>query len=324
MPQMVSNATYRPELAGAVRQYNTQYAIDQQFIGTRVLPEFRTMIPAAEYPVVPKENFRKSVDTSRAPGSGFSRASWVWDKASYKCRENAHEIPMDVMDAKKYAAVIDYEIESAIGADFRVRIAHERRVANAVFDTTVFPPKTVVAPWTNFATSDPLADIDASANRLEDVMGVSRQMLTLILPRERWQNLRNSASVLAKMKNWASGITSREAIRMNVLREYLDVKEILIASSSQDTAQEGLPQNLQQIWNPRYGMLAQLAPGDAAPLATQGLGRTIRWTDGLPDFVSMFTYISNDTDSNVVRARQFTDEVIQMSFAAELMDLTGA
>jgi len=38
MIHLASSATYRPELVGAVREYNTANAIDQQFIGQIVLP----------------------------------------------------------------------------------------------------------------------------------------------------------------------------------------------------------------------------------------------------------------------------------------------
>ena len=71
-------------------------------------------------------------------------------------------------------------------------------------------------------------------------------------------------------------------------------------------------------------MLALLAPGPQTPRKTLSLGRQVRWTDGMPDYVTIETYDDPAIDGRVVRARQFTDEMIQATFAAGLMDLDKA
>jgi hypothetical protein len=324
MPKLTSGSTYRPELAGAVREYQAQSAIDQQFIGLRVLPEAALPVAEGSYPVMLGENFRKAVETSRAPGAAFNRGDWAWDKQNYACLENAHEIPLDVKEAEKYADVIDYEEESAIGADFVVRMAHERRVAAAVMNTTTWTPTNAAVNWATVASSTPLADIDVAADKLEDKLGVPRSQLSLIVGRANWKYLRNATSVLNALKEWNSGITNRMGVQQAVLAQYLDVKEILVGGGSYDSANEGIAQSLSQIWSARYGMLALLAPGPQAPRQTLCLGRTIRWTSGMPDFVTIETYESRDTDSEIVRARQYTDEIIVADFAGELLDLTAA
>lgn len=324
MAKLVSTATYRPELAGAVREYDLASAIAQQFIGQRVLPEAQRLVAEGSYPVMKKENFRKAVTTSRAAGAAFPRGDWSWDKQNFACVENAHEIPLDIKESEKYADVIDYEEESAIGANGVVMLAYERRVADAVMNATTFTAHNVGTAWSTIASSNPLSDLDTAANTLEDQLGVGRSQLSLVLPRAGWQYLRNSSAVLDKMKSWSSGITGRESIKQSVVAQYLDVKEILVGSGAYDSADEGIAQSFSQIWPARYGMLALLAPGPQAPPQTLCLGRTVRWTSGMPDFVTIETYQSPDTDSEIVRARQFTDELIVASFAGYLMDLTAA
>ncbi len=321
---LASAATYRPELAGAVREYRSEYAINDQFIGQRVLPVWESLIAEAGFPLMSKENFRKLVETARTAGTGFSRSGWTWDKGTFDCVENAHEIPVDQKEAAKYAAVIDYLEESAIGADFIVALASEKRVADAVMNTSTFTATNVAVDWDTVATSTPLADIDAGANVLEDQLAVGRNQLSLVLPRTKWQALRNSAEVLTRMQAWNSGITGPEAIRQNVVQQYLDVKEILIGRSSYDSADEGQTQSFSQMWPSRYGMLALLAPGPKAPRQTLCLGRQIRWTEAMPDTITIETYLDPAIDSEVVRARQFTDELVQAPFAGYLMDLDAA
>lgn len=323
MAKLTSGSTYRPELAGAVREYNIQAAIAGQFIGHIVLPEAPVEVAEGSFPIVKKENFRKTAETARAPGASFPRGDWSWDKTNFACLENAYEIPMDNKEMAKYAAVIDYEEESAIGAEAVVRLAYEKRVADAVMNTTTWTATNVAVAWSTVATATPLLDIDTAANKLEDQLGVNRNQLTLILPRAGWQYLRSATEVLDRMKTWNSGITGRENIRQDVLAQYLDIKGVLVGSGAYDAANEGIAQSFSPIWPVRYGMLALLAP-EGAPRQTLGLGRTLRWTDGMPDFITIETYIDDARDSEIVRARQFTDEVIVASFAGQLLDLTAA
>lgn len=321
MPGLKPNAVYAPELVGAVRQYNTEMAITQQFIGDIVLPYFESEMKIAAFPIISKENWRKPRKTSRTPGAAFPRSTWDWDQGTFNCLENAHEVPVDRKEAATYAAVLNYEEEAAIGADFIVRLAREMRVADAVMDPNVFTPTNVGTAWSDLANADALGDVDTACNKLEDQLGVPRTQLSLILPRAGWQNLRKQTKVLNVLRNWSSGIQGPESIKAETIRSYLDVKQIVVAAGSYDSADEGQTQSLSQIWSDQYAMVALLAPGKQAPRQTLCLGRTIRWTNELPDDVTIEVYTEDGIDSEIVRARQFTDELIQASFAGDLLDL---
>jgi hypothetical protein len=309
---------------GATRQYNTKYAILEQFIADTVLPYWSDPEKVAAFPIISKENFRKRVKTSRAPGAAFSRSMWAWDQGTYNCVENAHEIPVDRKEAASYARILSYEQEAAIGADFIIRQEREARVAAAVMDPNTFTPTNVSVPWSTLATAYALGDIDTACNKLQDQLGVGRNQLSLILPRSAWQNLRKQTVVLNVLRNWDSGIQKPDSIKQETIKNYLDIKQILVASGSYDTADEGQNQSFSQFWGDRYGMVALLVPGEDAPRETLGLGRTIRWTDEMPDDVTIEVYTEDGIDSEVVRARQFTDELIQATFAGQLLDLTAA
>jgi hypothetical protein len=321
MPGLKPTAVYCPELVGAVREYNTQFSILQQFIGDLVLPYWDSPLQRAAFPIISKENWRKPVKTGRAPGSAFSRSTWAWDQGNFVCSENAHEVPIDRKEASSYAAVVNYEEEAAIGADYIVRLGREMRASAALMDPNVFTPHNVGTAWSDLDNAKALADLDAACNALEDQLGVARTQLSLILPRAGWQWLRQQGNVLNVLKNWSSGIQGPESVKAETLRSYLDVKQIIVAAGSYDSADEGQAQNLAQIWPERYGMLALLAPGQQAPRQTLCVGRTIRWTDMMPDDVTIETYTEDGIDSQVIRARQFTDEMVQASFAGYLLDI---
>lgn len=326
MIQLAPAGIYRPELRGAVDEYNKQFAIEQQFIGLQVMPEFVTTDAQGEYPVLDKENFRRLPITRRAPGAGYSRSDWGWDKAVFSVDEDGHEIPVDNLQARRFGNAVDYQVTSARGADFIIRLGAEKRIADTVMDTGTFTPTNVAVAWATTATSTPLADIDIAVNKLEDALGVDRSMLSLIIPRIRWQNLRDSASVLDVMKSWDSGIQNRESIRKENVTNYLDIKEIIIGRSTYDASDKGQSQSLTQIWPTRYGMVALLTPGAAAPLQTVGLGRQIRWDGGgiLPDYITLESYDEKSIDGIVIRARQATDEVIIVANAGQMLDLTAS
>jgi len=317
-----SGATLRSDLRDAAHEFDQENGI-ATLIGQRVLPVYDTPDAEGGYPVVRRDGMRKMPETGRAPGAGFNRGDWGWGRDSYDCIENAYEIPCDRKQAAKYRRWIDYEIESAMMARAIIHWRHEIRVAAAVLNTSTFTAVNAAVAWATVATSTPLADIDAGANVLEDAVGVPREQLSLILPRIQWQYLRNSDEVLEVLKAWDSGIQRREAIKNAVVAAYLGIKEILIGRSSYDTANEGIAESTAQIWGVRYGMLAKLG-ATGMPLKTLCLGRTMRWTDRMPEFVTLESYGEEGRDSEIVRARQFTDEVIVCDEAGYLIDCTAA
>jgi hypothetical protein len=286
-----------------------------------VLPYWKSDLKVAAFPIVSKENWRKRVKTARAPGTAFSRSTWAWDQGTFNCLENAHEVPIDRKEAASYAAILSYETEAAIGADFIIRQEREARVAAAVMNPNVFTPTNVGTAWSDLDNAYALADIDAACNKLQDQLGVGRNQLSVILPRSGWQNLRQQKALLNVLRNWDSGIQKADSIKEETIKNYLDVKQIIVASFSVDTADEGQDQALSQVWGDQYGMVALLAPGEDAPRETLCLGRTIRWTDEMPDDVTVEVYTEDGIDSEIVRGRQFTDELIQATFAGQLLDL---
>jgi len=321
MPSQLTSGTWRPELEGAVREYAATDAARRQFIGDIVLPIQREATKVGQFPVLCKENWRKLIDTSRAPNGAFNRGDFDWKFTNYACVENGIEEPVDNSTVAQFADVLRLEEEAAIGADYIIRLRHEKAVSDAVMNITTFTATNVAVDWDTVATSTPLVDLDAGVNTLEDQLGVPRQALSLILPRSKWQALRRATTVLATLQSWSSGISGPESIRLGVVKDYLDVKEIIVGTGSYDSADEGLTQSFSQIWPSRYGMLALLAPGEAAPRQTLCLGRTVSWTWPSSADVSIETYDSMEIDARVVRARQFTQEFIQSSFAGYLMDL---
>ncbi len=323
MPSQQSGI-WRPELEGAVDTFEFDAQRKAMFIGNRVLPFRGEPTFLGQYPVWAKENFRKLQTTERAPNGAFNRGDFDYDFDNYKTVDRGFEEPLDIKTMDAFQTVLDLETEAAIGADYIVAQNLEKRIAAAVMNISTFTATNVAVSWVTIASSTPLVDIDVAANKLADQLGVPRQMLSLILPRTKWQNLRQSATVLNVMKSWGSGISRSEQIRETVITEYLDIKEIIVGQAAYDSADEGQTQSFSQMWPTRYGMLALLASGDSAPRTQLSLGRVFRWTNGMPNPITIETYDEKGTDSHIVRARQFTDEKIQASFAGELLDLTAA
>jgi len=319
-----TNADLRSDLAQVVVEWDQANGVDL-LIGQEVLPPFETEIAESGYPVLRRAAMRKlpADGGRRAPGAGFNRGEFAWGRDSFDCIERAHEMPCDRKQAAKYRRWIDYEAENAMIARLIVLFLYEKAVADTVMNATTFTAHNVGTAWSTTASSTPLADIDTAANTIEDVLGIPRELLTLVLPRSGWQNLRNSTSVLDTLKNWDSGIQRREAIKRKVVAQYLDIADIKIGRATYDSAPKAIAESLSQIWPTQYGMLARLGSA-GLPLKTICLGRTIRWTDGMPSFITLESYGEDSRDSEIVRGRQFCDEVIISTDAGYLLDLTKA
>ena len=107
--------------------------------------------------------------------------------------------------------------------------------------------------------------------------------MSLILPRLRWQNLRNATNVLNVLKSWDSGIAGPWSVKQKVVADYLEVKEILVGRSSYDTANEGIAESntvTQMLTGMGFGSptLNEIDQGVLSGKYTEAGGRRLRST----------------------------------------------
>lgn len=308
----------RADLAGMLLSVEP----DQRFAAQRVLPPMPVNVKEGRYPKVLNSRAWRNVSTRRAIDGTFSRGSTPFDTGTFTCEERGYEEPVDRVNKAITSGWFDQELVAAMSCRAVVEISREAEVAAMIFNTTTFPlsgstGKNVSVEWSTAASATPIADVTTAVQTLNEKKGPGKNYLLandLVI-----QNAWNSASVQDRMKyvmvNGANPNLASLAIA-------LGVDGIIDAPAIYNTAIAGATPSMSRIWSSEYAAVIRLA--DDPLLRRPTLGRTFvfnrvfendleaRIASGqqVDDRLRIEMYASNDRDADIVRAREFTDEVI--------------
>lgn len=312
-----SLATLRPDLEESLMEFDLEQ--DQAgMIAYDVFPVIDVNLAADSYGVIPIEQLLKNPDIERAPGTGYSRGKWTFKDAQYNTREKGHEEVVDDNDSKKYAHYFDAELVSAeIARDIVIRSA-ERRVADAVFNTTIFTGSALTTgvgtKWDVPGTATPILDVDAAKQKVWENCGLWPN--TLIINRQVLMDLRNVVQILDRIGSASSN--DPKDITASMLARILDIDRVIVAGSPKNTAAEGATATLAPIWSNLYAMVCHINPGKNIKRPT--LGRTFHWTeDGSEIRGRIETYREEGVRGEVVRCRHQVDEKLVMTECGHLL-----
>lgn len=299
-----STATLRQDLAAVAMEYNAT-AAQTMFIGQRVAQLCRVGEPAANYPIITRENFLKTPDTKRSAKGGYNRTEGEFDTGLYSCEEHGLEAPLDDAKVRRYASFFDMETAETRRLYHNLLLDHERRVKAA---WTGFTAHAASVAWATAASAVPITDILAGCRTLEQNCGMPRSLFSLIVSQLDFQYLSMAASVTDRIKYSYPGLVPGQ-LTAQIVAAILGIKEVLVGGSAYDTTEEGVAASLTQVWASGKAWLAVLAAPDS-PLETPSAARTMLWTGDSSDLVVVETYRDETTRGDVVRVRQNTDEVL--------------
>jgi hypothetical protein len=164
-----SGATIRADINIKVEEAS---AADSFFIGHLVMPEMGVEAKSGIYPKLRIANAQllKAGSTLRARGGSYGEVTRTWDTDTYDCLDRGLEEPVDDTDVKDLKRFYNVEVSSAKLCMRNMRLDHETRVAAAVQNTGTFAAtnSTVAYSAANLATMDPVTDILAAIDRIED------------------------------------------------------------------------------------------------------------------------------------------------------------
>jgi len=322
----------RSDLAGSL--YNI--APSQNYVATEILPAFPVQAIEGRIPKVVANKAYRLTKSKRAPGAPFQRISTPLDKATYLCEERGLEEAIDRVSLKAYGDFINQEEVAARTVHNCVAIDHESDVAAAIYNETTFPATgttglTVGVSWATKATATPIADINAGKSAISDKIGEGTH--ALLANAKVIRNIWNTTDVRNAIKENYSGVSGgliEGTPNLQALAFVLGVEKIIVASARYNSALAGATPAMGPIWSNTYAFLARIS--DEKVLMTPQLGRTFVYADAfdrarevvaatgmLPDdrwLVEL--YEDNNADAEVMRVREFTDEVILDSSAGFL------
>lgn len=311
-----SDAVLRPDLAAAAFEYSLSEA-SRGYIGTLALPIFPSSVKSAEYPVIPAKALLSMPDTKRAPRSAYKRGDWPWDMKNFTCKENGWEEPLDDSEAAMFRQYLDGEVVCTHRAMGIIERTQEKRIADALFNESTFSPHSVGNGWLDSANATPLEDVNAGKAEIEDTTGLTPN--TLILNRQLFRGLGVCDAVIDRIKFTNPNVVRGE-VPAALLAQYFGVDQLLVAGGVYDKAAKGKTLDVEKIWSSTYAMLAVVSPG-GQDMYQPSLGRTFAWIEdmGGEERVVVEAYRDESARSEIIRARQHTHEVVQMTAAGYLL-----
>jgi hypothetical protein len=320
MPSPSSSlATRRPDLESF---FEFDLEMDAQgFIATKVFPVIDVASAAGNFGKLPLEQLLQERDTARASGSGYSRGNWTFDPATYVTQEHGAEEPVDDNDANNYAEYFDVEMVSTMRAFSSVLRNAEKRVADAVFNTTTWTGSSLTTAitneWDDAANAVPITDVEAAVGKIYDNSGLWAN--ALVINRKVFRNLRNCASVIDRINSAGAGNPSKPSdVTVDMLKQVFDLEHILVAGASRNSAKEGQTASPVQIWSNEYAMVCRISTSN--DMRDPCIGRTFHWSqDGSSIGGTVETYRDETVRGDVVRVRHQVGETVLYAQAGHLL-----
>lgn len=322
MPSSTTSlATLRPDLASFF-EFDLE-AAKAGFVASKVFPVVEVAKASGNFGKIPLESLLQERETRRGPGSGYSRGSWQFDDATYATVEHGAEEPVDDNEAKMYRDYFDLEVVATSRAYGAVLRNAEKRVADAVFNTSTWTGSglttAITNEWDSNHTTDavPITDVEAAVKKVYDASGLWPN--ALIINRKVFRNLRNLDQIIDRINSSGAGKISTPAdITTQMLSAVFDLPYIIVAGESRNSAKEGQAATPSQIWSDEYAMVCKIATSN--DMREPCIGRTFHWSeDGSSIGGTVESYRDETVRGDIIRVRHQVAEVVLYPQAGHLL-----
>jgi hypothetical protein len=203
-------------------------------------------------------------------------------------------------------------------AQRKLMLAHELRVASAIFNNSTFTATNSGTAYTtaNLATFDVGLDVQDAIDRLL-AKGESANNLKVVLPYAVWTRIRASTKFQNRLRG--AGISSDSILNASTqaAADVFGVQEVLVGRASYDSAPEGVAFASANAWANTYIFVGSVSEGSAGYFGG-GAGFTLNWSEYGPVF-GVSTYREESIKSNIVRASQYVTEKVVNANAGQLI-----
>ncbi|HOR28494.1 MAG TPA: hypothetical protein PLG73_10780 [Candidatus Sumerlaeota bacterium] len=302
--------TFRPAVSRAVMEYDP--SIDERFVADRVMPRLPVVLKEGYLPIVGREAYLRVERTRMGKGSTYKRLDASVDGLPFSCQKDGLEAQITEEDLAFYEDIMDVRAAKSMLLKAALARSREERVASAIFNTSTWTGTALAAdvsssgPWTTIST-DVITQINGWKEKVHKNCGLFPN--ALIAPTPNIDAMVANTGIAGKFPGNAGPIT-RQLI-LSSLAAIFGLSEIIEAGAIKNTAKNGQTHVGGYVWDQNYVMLARVIPVGAPP-ETPGLARTPVWNrvPGADTPFAVFTYDEEQTDSEVLKVREYTDELI--------------
>lgn len=298
----------RPDLGQVVYEV-MENSITMGFIGLQVMPVFPVAEYTATYPVIPKESLFNIHIVKRGASGAYGRVAEAFEEGFYKTNDNGLEYPIDDRLAAIYGTRFAYERTVANMLMNKILRAHEKRVADKIFNATNFTANNADTAWATTASADPVYDIEEGKDSLRS-KGIDPD--TLIIPYDGLKWLRRNDEIKDQVYKIFPDAAKSGRVTVQHLQTVFDVPKLLVAGALYNSSKKGQDATLADIWGSTYAMLCKTADGD---ITEPSIGRTFLWNEGQNGAIPIVEeYREEGVRGNVLRVRHDSSESFLASY----------
>jgi len=215
-----------PEVTPSVMAFLNQYG---RSIGHKILPPVRVDKFKGVFYKVPAKMLGQGGTTTRAFGSAANLGQLSLDGDSYECVANDFAFPLAIEHEEQ--APFMRQIAGGLAGLVCLR-AYENRCLTAL--GSVGSTQAAAANWlTAPTTATPAADVISAGQLITTKYGPTLDQLTLVLPYETYTKM----SLITDVRQTLSVTnTIAQQLSLEAIRQYFGVKEVVVPSLSQDSA----------------------------------------------------------------------------------------
>lgn len=305
MPTPTSNVTLRPDLAGALEEFD-RVANRARFIGLLLFPVFEAAKPSGEFGRIPVKELLKKRKTERAPKSAYGRGNWNFEDDDYKTKERGWEEPVDDTEAELYREYFDSEVIATETVRDVLLRQQEDRIASLSLDTTKVPHAAKSGGvYTDPNSATPIADFEAAWKEIRDTCGIEPD--TAVISRPTFRLIRSCDEFLDRVK--FNGLTDVKPANVTpqIMAQMFDIRQVLVPGGVQNLADESLDAAFSDIWDPNKILACSVATTNN--IKEPCFGRTFHWAkDGSSIGITVEEYREEQSRGNVIRGRHHVGE----------------
>ena len=279
----------RPDLAILLEEFDLE--MDRAgFVGLKLFPRFRDVDRvAANAERIKLASLLEIRNTARNSDGTYGQTEYEFDQWNYQCQENGIEMPVDDVRRKIFANYFDAEVVATELCRDAVLRNHEKRIAAAVFNTGTFATAVTIVndaitvtgntfqagkstsasntPWTNPADATPIDDVIIAQEAVYLNSGLWPD--TIVLSRKLFKRLRQCIQIIDRIKF----VKDPNTMSASDVAQALDIKNVLVAGGSKNTADRGQTAAVDQIWDKTMAMVCKVPEKLTSPW-DPGISRT--------------------------------------------------
>ena len=300
--------------------------LEVNYVADIILPEISVKETAGKIPVLSTSAGMKTLDLKRGKRGTFKRGEWTWGNDSYTTFEYGYEEPIDNVEALDNADIFNEEIIAGNIAKSQLFLAREKRVADAVYNTTTFAAVsdslTITNEWDDATNADAFGDITDAQAKSFAKCGKPRISMHLLCNEAIFRNIMRSTKVRADVKYTRDIISQPLQAQQQYFASFLGIAAVHIATSFVDTSSLGVEAaTFETLWSDEYAMYFYPAQANLNSWKVPGLGRQPVWGKFSKDY-RLERYGEDQSDSLIIRAREYRGEHIDVTYGVLMDNMT--